>query len=313
MVNTHRPRTRPRASRWLWAIAPAAVFCLVVPAFAAAAESAVVDTPPSATPGTPAGEVSPGGDTTAPATPADGSGGTATEPPTATDGGATEPPAPPPSETPVNEPAPVPGPEATPTPAPAPSSDTPVVPTPLPVTPDTPVQPTTSTPLPPAPQTPADRIAAVTPVVPSVSASPTSPPPASKPDAAAPITDLFTPLLDPAALANDAGPISPIVSAPAAPVAPDGFSAEETVELTVPTFVAPIGPAPAGSSLLAVLAGYVLPGSSGPPASTLVMLIVIGLILGVGYAARPQLTEALASQRLLGASSGHGMAVRRPG
>ena len=83
-----------------------------------------------------------------------------------------------------------------------------------------------------------------------------------------------------------------------------GFAAE---------MVIPVGPAPAGSSLLAVLAGYVLPGSSGPPASTLVMLIVIGLILGVGYAARPQLTEALASQRLLGASSGHGMAVRRPG
>lgn len=83
-----------------------------------------------------------------------------------------------------------------------------------------------------------------------------------------------------------------------------GFAAE---------MVVPVGPAPAGSSLLAVLAGYVLPGSSGPPASTLVMLIVIGLILGVGYAARPQLTEALASQRLLGSSSGHGMAVRRPG
>ena len=42
-------------------------------------------------------------------------------------------------------------------------------------------------------------------------------------------------------------------------------------------------------------------------------LIVIGLILGVGYAARPELTEALASTNLLGASSGHGMAVRRPG
>ena len=96
-------------------------------------------------------------------------------------------------------------------------------------------------------------------------------------------------------------------------VSPDGFSSDETVHLTVPELVAPIGSAPSGSSLLAVLAGYVLPGSSGPPASTLVMLIVIGLILGVGYAARPQLTEALASQRLLGASSGHGMAVRRPG
>ena len=62
-----------------------------------------------------------------------------------------------------------------------------------------------------------------------------------------------------------------------------------------------------------MLAGYVLPGSSGPPASTLVLLIVIGLILGVGYAARPQLTEAVASADLLGASSGHGLAVRRPG
>ena len=71
--------------------------------------------------------------------------------------------------------------------------------------------------------------------------------------------------------------------------------------------------APAGSSLLAVLAGYVLPGGGGAPASTLVLFIVLGLILGIGYAARPQISERVALGRLLGAATGHGLAVCRPG
>ena len=80
-----------------------------------------------------------------------------------------------------------------------------------------------------------------------------------------------------------------------------------------PSFVAPIGAAPSGSSLLAVLAGYVLPGSGGAPASTIILLIVLGTILGVTYGAFPQMTERLAAGRLLGASAGHALAVRRPG
>jgi hypothetical protein len=87
---------------------------------------------------------------------------------------------------------------------------------------------------------------------------------------------------------------------------------ETSVEFAA-SFVAPIGAAPSGSSLLAVLAGYVLPGSGGAPASTIVLLIVLGLILGVTYGAFPQMTERLAAGRLLGASAGHGLAVRRPG
>ncbi len=75
----------------------------------------------------------------------------------------------------------------------------------------------------------------------------------------------------------------------------------------------PVGAAPTGSSLLAVLAGYVLPGSGGAPASTIVLFIVLGLILGLTYGAFPQMTERLALGNLMGASRGHGLAVRRPG
>ena len=62
-----------------------------------------------------------------------------------------------------------------------------------------------------------------------------------------------------------------------------------------------------------MLAGYVLPGGSGAPPSTLVLFIVLGLILGVTYAACSQLTERLSLGGLLGASTGHRLAVRRPG
>lgn len=77
--------------------------------------------------------------------------------------------------------------------------------------------------------------------------------------------------------------------------------------------VAPLGYAPAGSSLLAVLAGYILPGGAGAPASTLVLFIVIGLILGVTYAGLPRLTERLGLFGLLADSLEHRLAVRRPG
>jgi hypothetical protein len=207
------------------------------------------------------------------------------------------------------------------------------VPTPLPGNPDAPVTPTTSLPVQTAPQVPAERVAAATASAPSVSVTPTAPdspgelvapgapattpakPAATTADTAKPITDLVSSLF-PAPVAGGETSlvtVETVAASSAATVPPGGFSAAEGVDLEVPQLIAPVGSAPSGSSLLAVLAGYVLPGSSGPPASTLVMLIVIGLILGVGYAARPELTEALASVNLLGASSGHGMAVRRPG
>ena len=68
-----------------------------------------------------------------------------------------------------------------------------------------------------------------------------------------------------------------------------------------------------GSSLLAALAGYVLPGVAGPPATSIIMFILVGLIVGLARAPRPQLSERLHLGGLLGARSGHGLAVRRPG
>ena len=335
---------RPTASRWLLAISFATVFGLVVPALAAGADAAVLEAPASAEPAVPAGEVTPADDTVAessePATPPEASGGVAEAPPTEvaeppateaapTEAAPTEAPAPPPSDTPVAE-APVPGTEATPTSAPAPTTPRHVTATPLPVTPDVPVTPATLTVIPTAPQAPADRIAAVAPTIPAVSVAPTAPdaprslsgpaggtttPTVATPRTAAPITDFVSAILDPTgptAVGDSSKIASQVVPAAEAPSVTQ-FAEGATVDLTAPQLVAPVGAAPAGSSLLAVLAGYVLPGSSGPPASTLVLLIVIGLILGVGYAARPQLSEAVASLTLLGASSGHAMAVRRPG
>jgi hypothetical protein len=81
-----------------------------------------------------------------------------------------------------------------------------------------------------------------------------------------------------------------------------------TVELVTPT-----GAAGTGSSLLAVLAGYVLPGSGPAPPATLVMLVLLGLILAAVYAPRPAGSERIWLSGLLGPSAGHGMAVRRPG
>ena len=60
-----------------------------------------------------------------------------------------------------------------------------------------------------------------------------------------------------------------------------------------PTLVATPGSAPAGSSLLAVLAGYILPGSGPAPAATMMMLVLLGLIMAAIYAPRPQGSEKL--------------------
>ena len=76
---------------------------------------------------------------------------------------------------------------------------------------------------------------------------------------------------------------------------------------------APIGTISSGSSLLAVLAGYVLPGVGGPPASTLIMFVLVGLIVAIARAPRPQLSERAFAGALLGAASGHGLGVQRPG
>jgi hypothetical protein len=75
----------------------------------------------------------------------------------------------------------------------------------------------------------------------------------------------------------------------------------------------PFGSVSSGSSLLAVLAGYVLPGVGGPPASTIVMFILVGLIVAIARAPRPQLSERAHDGALLGAARGHGLVVCRPG
>ena len=87
----------------------------------------------------------------------------------------------------------------------------------------------------------------------------------------------------------------------------------DTSALFAETIGAPIGAIASGSSLLAVLAGYVLPGVAGPPATSIIMFILVGLIVGLARAPRPQLSERLHLGGLLGARSGHGLAVCRPG
>ncbi len=62
-----------------------------------------------------------------------------------------------------------------------------------------------------------------------------------------------------------------------------------------------------------MLAGYVLPGVAGPPATSIIMFILVGLVVGMARAPRPQLSERLHLGGLLGARSGHGLAVCRPG
>ena len=81
-----------------------------------------------------------------------------------------------------------------------------------------------------------------------------------------------------------------------------------TVEL-----VAPQNAAPAGSSLLAVLASYILPGSGPAPPATLMMLVLLGLVLAAVFAPRPAGSERIWLSGLLGPRVGHGLAVRRPG
>ena len=69
------------------------------------------------------------------------------------------------------------------------------------------------------------------------------------------------------------------------------FGEESGSALFSESVAAPIGTVGSGSSLLAVLAGYVLPGVGGPPASTMVMFILVGLIVAIARALRPQLSE----------------------
>jgi hypothetical protein len=312
---------RSIAPRWLVAVAIAGAATLLLPALAAG-QAAVSETPVAEQPTAPPGEVTPTpvepvAET--PATPpAEGpaAGDEVTAPVDELPG---EAPAPPPAQTPEGA-APSPGTEATPTPTPVPGDVTelPTAGT-LPHTPDLPV---------PAPMPPGERLAAavaapalsIAPAAPDapVAAAPMAVP--STPDAPAAAKAAATPKASELFLTTSLGSVDTTpeltvaeASAPPPPGPGDDFVPDGPSVDIAPTFVAPIGAAPSGSSLLAVLAGYVLPGGGGAPASTIVLLIVLGLILGVTYGAFPQMTERLAAGRLLGASAGHGLAVRRPG
>jgi hypothetical protein len=151
-----------------------------------------------------------------------------------------------------------------------------------------------------------DPVAPVTPVAPVVKKAAKHAAPVIA------VTDFALHLLGPKGPQAAARISAPVGGPPSAADVPDAM-AGPTVDLGGPRIVAPLGGLPAsGSSLLAVLAGYVLPGGGAPP-STLVLFIVVGLILGIGLAGAPRGYERLALGRLVGASEGHSLAVPRPG
>jgi hypothetical protein len=78
------------------------------------------------------------------------------------------------------------------------------------------------------------------------------------------------------------------------------------------TLAAPGGPVPAGSSLLAVLASYVLPGG-GLPTSTLILFIQLAVILAAFYAPRSGLGERIHALGRLGPRLGYRTVLARPG
>jgi hypothetical protein len=83
-------------------------------------------------------------------------------------------------------------------------------------------------------------------------------------------------------------------------------------------FLAKITPAGGGgfggSSLLAVLAGYVLPGGGTMPGSTLFLFLMqLGLLALVAFAPARRGFERVVAIGLLAGRPGHQMAVRRPG
>jgi hypothetical protein len=115
--------------------------------------------------------------------------------------------------------------------------------------------------------------------------------------------------LDPARAAGEvgvvaAGPGRPVSEAFGAPAGDEGFPA--------PQLASPTGPAPS-QSILAVLAAYILPGSGPVPASTIVLLVMLGVILAAVRAPAPGGSQRIWLSCLLGPRVGHGLAVRRPG
>jgi hypothetical protein len=73
------------------------------------------------------------------------------------------------------------------------------------------------------------------------------------------------------------------------------------------------GAAPAGASLLAVLASYVLPGAGLPGTQTLLLLLQLAVLFAAWAAPRAARGERVVALHRLGHAPGHRLAVQRPG
>jgi hypothetical protein len=256
---------------------------------------------------------------------------------------AEEPPTTEPTDTGTTEPAPPPATEPeTSTPAPAPTGDTQPIPgvpsgpaaaeTPAPeATPDA----DTSFVLPGAPSVPGSLKPAAVPEKDTPVAAGLPPPPtitlvaapSAAPDAPATTTDTPAPAV--ARAAPDLHLLAPtrpnLVKAlggvdraghaldAARDVGPGPAGQDETrADNPFDTIAAPGGPVPAGSSLLAVLASYVLPGS-GLPTSALLLLVQLAVILAAFYGPRSGLSERIHALGRLGPEPGYRTVLARPG
>jgi hypothetical protein len=307
----------------LGAIAVGLMLLLVVPAMASAQAPAPAASPAvqeqSPTAGEPAGAEEQGA--------ADESGSTTADP---SDEAAE--PAPPPSAT---EPA---SPEPAPAPAPAgdPQPTAPLTPggPDAAATPSSETAPEASQPivLPAAPSLPdstkataPDRFEATLPDAPTAPALSPVAPPTSPPDAPA-ATGPASDATDPAAARHAAPPPrSNLVEAlggvdrarPGAltisrEIGPGAAGDDADGANPFDTIAAPAGAASAGSSLLAVLASYVIPGS-GLPSTTLLLFIQLAVILAAFYAPRSGIGERIHALGRLGPRLGYRTVLARPG
>ncbi len=321
-------------SWWMRAILAALVIAVLTPAMAAAQVAApetpeVVPAPSDPepvlgepeSPPPPADEAPPAAEQPPASEP--------TTPPQAEEPGPTEPTAPP---APPAETTPVPpgaeGPAAPP--APPEVSPTPVTTTPLPGTPDAPRAIVGGAVLGPALSVdggPGALPKAVPPIAVKVAGGPTPPP------AALAVSTLGTPTAPPGPPAPQATPPASRMDAPpppelsrslfeAAPTPPaptrrdTGLPAAEANRSgTNPfdTIAATGGPLPAGSSLLAVLASYVLPGVGAPPGTVLLLFVQLAVILAAFFAPPLGLGERALALARVGPRSGYRTVLARPG
>jgi len=308
----------PRHLVALVAIALGLLALLVVPAMASAQTAAPAASPAaqeeSPTAGEPAGAEEQGAATEADSTGTPSDEAAEPAPPPA----ATEPePSPAPAPAPAGDPQPTApltagGPDAAATPSSetAPETSQPIV---LPAVPNLPDSTRATAP---------DRFEAALPAAPATPALAPVAPPTSPPDAPA---ATGRGAADPAAARPPPQPRSRLVEAlggvdrPAPDalaigreIGPGAAGAEPDGANPFDTLAAPGGPAPAGSSLLAVLASYVLPGS-GLPSTTLLLFIQLAVILAAFYAPRSGLGERIHALSQLGPRLGYRTVLARPG